>query len=165
MGPDDPAYLRDELLLDPELVGQLGEELGGGDVPEVELTACLDGRPDLLDDGRHLALAAARPFVGDDLARPYPQHGPDVEGGPTRRCALPMRPLFGEILQRAHGEEDVGPPDSPLRRAPDVVEVPALVDDSAAPPAGSNPTPSRRSSCRARGRAGPPSPPPAEAES
>src|SRR5215203_7455588 len=32
VGPNDPADLSDELLLDPESFGQLREELGGGDV-------------------------------------------------------------------------------------------------------------------------------------
>src|SRR5215210_5773684 len=41
--PDDTADLRDELLLDPELFGELGEELGGGDVPEVERSSGLRG--------------------------------------------------------------------------------------------------------------------------
>src|SRR3712207_1636340 len=34
--PPGPAYLRDELLLHAEVLRELGEELGGGDVPEVE---------------------------------------------------------------------------------------------------------------------------------
>src|SRR5215218_7448793 len=77
VGTDDPAYLRDELHLHPELLGQLGEELGGRDVPEVQRPACLHGGPDLLGYRRHLAFAAARPFVGDDLAVLDPQDGPD----------------------------------------------------------------------------------------
>src|SRR5215204_3157981 len=46
VGTDDPAYLRNELLLHPELVGQLGEELGGRDVPEIQ-------RPAGLNSGSH----------------------------------------------------------------------------------------------------------------
>ena len=35
VGPYDPPDLSDELLFDPELFGQLGEELRCGDMPEV----------------------------------------------------------------------------------------------------------------------------------
>src|ERR687884_199027 len=60
---DDPAYLGHELLLHPESLGELGEKPGGGDGPEVQRAPRLRHRFDLLDDGRHLPLAPARPLV------------------------------------------------------------------------------------------------------
>src|SRR5215210_930832 len=128
VGPDDPPDLSDELLLDPELFGQLGEELGGGDVPEVELTSCLRGRPDLLDDGRHLALAAAGTFERNDLPARYLENRPDIEGCAEETLRPSYAPALGQILQCAYGKEHPRPPDSPLSSVPDLVEVPTLVD-------------------------------------
>src|SRR5215218_1356991 len=126
VGTDDPAYLRDERLLHPELLGQLGEELGGRDVPEIERTAGLNSGCHLFHDGRHLALAATRPFVRDHLTVLDPQDGPDVEGSSQEAPPPPQAPALREVFEGAHGEEDVGTPDRGLRRAPHVLEVPAL---------------------------------------
>src|ERR671920_2381279 len=79
VGPYDPPDLSDELLLDPELFGKLGEELGGGDVPEVELASGLRRRPDLLDDRRQLPPAAPGSFERNDLPARDLQHRPDIE--------------------------------------------------------------------------------------
>src|ERR687897_1264865 len=128
VGPDDPPDLSDELLLDPELFGQLGEELGGGDVPEVELTPGLRGRPDLLDDGRHLASAATGTFERHDLPARYLEHRPDIEGCAEETLRPAYAPALGQVLQRAHGKEHPRPSDSPLSGVPDLVEVPTLVD-------------------------------------
>src|SRR5215203_3431374 len=128
VGPDDPPDLSDELLLDPELFGQLGEELGGGDVPEIELTSGLRGRPDLLDDGRYLAPAAAGTFERNDLPARYLEHRPDIEGRAQEALRPSYAPALGQVLQRAHGEEHPRPSDCPLSGAPDLVEVPTLVD-------------------------------------
>src|SRR5215210_4339397 len=49
VGTDDPPYLGDELLLHAEPLGELGEQLGGGDVPEVQRTTGLRRGFDLLD--------------------------------------------------------------------------------------------------------------------
>src|SRR5215218_1931754 len=130
VGTDDPAYLGDELLLYPELLGQFGEELGGRDVPEVQRTACLNSGPHLFHDGRHLPLAAPRPFVRDHLAVFDPQDGPDIEGGSQEAPPTPQAPALREVLKGAHGEEDVGTSDRGLRRPPHVLEVPALVHDA-----------------------------------
>src|SRR5215211_4148843 len=128
VGPDDPPDLSDELLLDPDLFGQLGEELGGSDVPEVELTSGLRGRPDLLDDGRHLAPAATGTLERNDLPACYLEHRPDIEGCPEETLRPSYAPALGQILQRVHGEEHPRPSDSPLSGVPDLVEVPTLVD-------------------------------------
>src|SRR5918994_6318388 len=128
VGPDDPPDLSDELLLDPELFGQLGEELGGGDVPEVELTSGLRGRPDLLDDGRHLAPAATGTFERHDLPARYLEHRPDIEGCAEETLRPAYAPALGQVLQRAHGKEHPRPPDSPLGGVFDLLEVPTLVD-------------------------------------
>src|SRR3712207_18492 len=61
--PDDSAYLGDELLLHPEALRELGEELGGGDVAEVQWAARLCRGPYLLYDRGHLPLASARALV------------------------------------------------------------------------------------------------------
>src|SRR5215213_4044448 len=128
VGPDDPPDLSDELLLDPELFSQLGEELGGGDVPEVELMSGLRGRPDLLDDGRHLALATTGAFERHDLPARYLEHRPDIEGCAEETLRPSYAPALGQVLQRAHGKEHPRRSDSPLSGAPDLVEVPTLVD-------------------------------------
>src|SRR5215211_1882443 len=126
--PDDTADLRDELLLDPEPLGELGEELGGGDVPEVERSSGLRGRPDLFDDGRHLPFAPAGTFEGNDLSVCHLEHRPDIEG----RAEETLRPSYasalGQVLERAHGEEHSRPSYGSLRGAPDILEVPSLVD-------------------------------------
>src|ERR671910_2383248 len=128
VGPDDPPDLSDELLLDPELFGQFGEELWGGDMPKVELTSGLRGRPDLLDDGRHLAPAAAGTFERNDLPALYLEHGPDIEGCAEETLRPSYASALGQILQRAHGEEDPRTCDSPLSGVPDLIEVPTLID-------------------------------------
>src|SRR5215204_3817112 len=128
VGPDDPPDLSDELLLDPELFCQLGEELGGGDVPEVELTSSLRGRPDLLNDGRHLAPAASGTLERHDLPARYLEYRPDIEGCPKETLRPSYAPALGQILQRAHGEEHPRPSDSPLSGVPDLIEVPTLVN-------------------------------------
>src|SRR5918998_4343294 len=76
VGTDDPAYLGHELLFYAEPLGELREQLRGGDVTEVEGASSLRCRLDLLDDGRHLPLAPARPLVGDDLPVLDPQNRP-----------------------------------------------------------------------------------------
>src|SRR5918993_4129836 len=128
VGSDDPPDLSDKLLLDPELFGQLGEELWGGDVPEVELTSGLRGRPDLLDDGRHLAPAATGTFERHDLPARYLEHRPDIEGCAQETLRPSYAPALGQVLQRAHGKEHPRPPDSPLGGVFDLLEVPTLVD-------------------------------------
>src|ERR687897_2771849 len=128
VGSDDPPDLSDKLLLDPELFGQLGEELWDGDVPEVELTSCLRGRPDLLDDGRHLAPAAAGTFERNDLPAPYLEHGPDIEGCAEETLRPSYAPALGQILQCAHCDEHPRPSDSPRSCMRDLVEAPTLVD-------------------------------------
>src|SRR5829696_2143169 len=82
VGTDDPAYLRDELLLHPEPLGELGKEFGGRDVTEEQWATSLGRRSDFLHDGGHLPLAAARPFVRDHLAVFDPQDRADVQGRP-----------------------------------------------------------------------------------
>src|ERR687893_732752 len=79
--PDDTTDLSDELHLDPEPFGQLGKELGGGDVPEVEWASGLRSRPDLLDDARDLSLATPGSFERNNLPVCHLQHRPDIEGG------------------------------------------------------------------------------------
>src|SRR5918993_3043912 len=128
VGADDPPDLSDELLLDPELFGQLGEELGGGDVPEVELTPGLRGRPDLLDDGRHLASAATGTFERHDLPARHLEHRPDIEGCTEETLRPSYAPALGQVLKRAHGKEHPRLSDSPLSGVPDLVEVPTLID-------------------------------------
>src|SRR5215210_343445 len=126
--PDDTADLRDELLLDPELFGELGEEFGGGNVPEVERSSGLRGRPYLLDDARHLPLAAPGTLEWHDLPACHLEHRPDVEGRAKETLRPSYAPALGQVLERAHGEEHPRPPDGPLRGASDVVEIPTGVD-------------------------------------
>src|SRR5919199_4290954 len=126
--PDDPADLRDELLLDPEPFGEFREEFGGGDVPEIEGPSGLHGRPDLLDDGRHLPLATAGTFERDDLPAGHLEHRPHIEGAPQEALRPPYASALGQILERRYGEEDSGACNGPLRGAPDFVEIPARVD-------------------------------------
>src|SRR5215210_1273327 len=82
VGPYDAADLGDELLLDAEVLGELGDELRPRDVPEVERASGLDRGPDLVDDGGHLPLAPAGALEGGDLSIRDLQHGPDVERRP-----------------------------------------------------------------------------------
>src|SRR3712207_8015223 len=56
VGTDDPAYLGNELFLRPKLLGELREQLRGGDVPEEQGLSSFRCRLDLLDDGCHLPL-------------------------------------------------------------------------------------------------------------
>src|SRR5215210_5937365 len=128
VGSDDTADLRDELLLDPEPFGQLGEELGGGDMPEVERSSGLSSGPDLLDDGRHLPFATAGTFERNDLSVCHLEHRPDIEGRAEETLRPSYAPALDQILQRAHGEEHPRPGYGPLRGAPDIVEVPTLID-------------------------------------
>src|SRR5918993_1735428 len=97
-------------------------------MPEVELTSGLRGRPDLLDDGRQLPLAATRTFERNDLPARYLEHRPDVEGRAEEALRPSYAPALGQVLQRADGEEHPRPPDRPLGDVPDLVEVPTLVD-------------------------------------
>src|ERR687893_2103527 len=128
MGSDDPPDLRDEFLLHPELFGQLGEELWGGDVPEVQRTSGLRCPPDLLDDGRHLPPAAAGTFERNDLPACYLEHRPDIEGCAEETLRPSYAPALGQVFKRASGEEPPRPSDSPPSDMPDLVEVPTLVD-------------------------------------
>src|SRR5215210_530001 len=128
----DTTDLRDELLLDPEPFGQFGEELGSGDVPEVEGPSGLRGRPYLLDDRRHLPLATAGPFERNDLSLCHLQYGPDIEGGAEKALRPSDAPALGQIFQRTDGEQNSCSPDSPLRGVPDLVEIPTLVDTAQA---------------------------------
>ena len=82
VGTDYPAYLRHEPLLHPEPLGELREQLRGGDMPEVQRTSGLGCGFDLIDDGRHLALAPTGPLVRDDLTVLDPQYRADVERRP-----------------------------------------------------------------------------------
>src|SRR5215208_3812704 len=86
------------------------------------------GRPDLLDDRRHLAPAAPSTFERNDLPARYLEHRPDIEGCPKETLRPSYAPALGQILQRAHGKEDPRPSDSLLSGVPDLVEVPTLVD-------------------------------------
>src|SRR5215213_5981170 len=110
MRADYPTDLRDELLLDPEPFGQLREELRGADVPEVERMSGHDGRPDLLDDGRHLSSATAGALEGDYLPAGHLQYRPDIEAVPRSRCALPMRPLLARYSSVPTAKSMFAPP-------------------------------------------------------
>src|SRR5215216_3556293 len=127
VGTDDAAYLGDELLLHAEPLGELGEQLGGGDVPEVQGTTGLRRGFDRLGDSRHLTLASAGPLVRDHLAVLDAQDRPDVERRPDQPPRPPDATALRQVLQRAHGEEQVAPPDGGLRLPPDLLELPALV--------------------------------------
>src|SRR5215203_2115211 len=126
--PDDAPDLRDELLLDPEPFGELGEELGGGDVPAVEGSSGLRGGPDLFDAGRHLPFAPAGTFERNDPPACHLEHRPDIEGRAEEALRPSDAPALGQVLERAHGEEHPRPGYGPLRGAPDIVEVPTLID-------------------------------------
>src|SRR5918995_1175196 len=128
MGSDDPPDLRDEFLLHSELFGELGEELGGGDVPKVERTSSLCCGPDLFDDSRHLPPAAAGTFERNDLPACYLEHRPDIEGCAEETLRPSYAPALGQVFKRAYGEEHPRPSDSPLSDMPDLVKVPTLVD-------------------------------------
>src|SRR5829696_695796 len=128
VGPDDTADLGHEFLLDAEVLGELGDELRRGDVPEVERATSLHGRPDLVDDGGHLPFAPAGPLEGSDLCPGHPEDGPDVERRPDQALCPPYVPTPGQIFERAYGEEYVGPRDGPLRNALYLVEISPLVD-------------------------------------
>src|SRR5215210_227038 len=126
--PDDTADLSYELLLDPEPVGQLREEFGGCDMPEVERAFGLYGQPDLLDHARQLPLATAGTFERNDLPACHLQYGPDIEGGAEEALRPSYAPALGQILERPNGEEQVRFPDGPLRGASDFIESSTLVD-------------------------------------
>ena len=111
--PTTPPISATSFSSTPSCSASSERSSGARDVPEVELTSGLDGRPDLLDDGRHLALAAARTFEGNDLPACYLEHGPDIEGGAEEALRPSYAPALGQVLQRAHGEEHVRPPDGP----------------------------------------------------
>src|SRR5215203_1831341 len=128
VGPNDPADLSDELLLDPESFGQLREELGGGDVSEVERPSGFDGGPDLLDNGRHLPLAPAGALEGDYLPSGHLQYRPDIQGGAEQALRTPDAPALGQILERADGEEHIRPRYGSLSGASNLIEVPTIVD-------------------------------------
>src|SRR5215207_2571381 len=128
VGSNDPPDLCDELLLDPELLGQFGEELGGGDVPEVDGLSCLHRWPDLLDDGRHLPLASAGTLERHDLTANHLEYGPDIERRTYEALCSSNAPALRKVLKRADSEEQVGSSDGPLRGASDLVEIPPLVD-------------------------------------
>src|SRR5215207_2483635 len=114
VGSHDAADLRDELLLNAQVLRQLGDELGGGDVPEVEGVPGLDGRPHLVDDGGHLPLAPAGALEGRDLSPGNLEHGPYIERRPDQSLGPPDAPAPRQVLQRAHREEHVRTSDSPL---------------------------------------------------
>src|SRR5215213_11247453 len=128
VGPDDAADLGDELLLDAEVLGELGDELRRRDVPEVERAPGLDGGPDLVDYGGHLPLASAGALEGRDLSIRYLQHGPDVERRPDQALRPADAPAPGQVLERTHRKEHLHPRDGPLRDAFDLLEIPAFVD-------------------------------------
>jgi hypothetical protein len=56
-----------------------------------------------------------------------PQDRPDVERRPEEPLRPPDAAAPREVLQRAHGEEDVALPDGRLRLPPDILELPTLV--------------------------------------
>src|SRR5215210_7271102 len=124
---DDAADLGDELLLHPEVLRELGDELGRGDVPEIQRSSGLDGWPYLVHDRGHLPLASASALEGRDLSAGNLQYGPDVQRRPDKPLRPADAPALGQVLERADGEEHVRPPDGPLRDASDLVEISALV--------------------------------------
>ena len=94
VGPDDPPDLSDELLLDPELFGQFGEELWGGDMPEVERRPASAAG---LTSSTMVAIWRLRPRVrlkGMISPPAISSTGLTSRAVPRRRCALPMRPLL-----------------------------------------------------------------------
>src|SRR3712207_5476045 len=120
--PYYPAYLGDELLLHPEALRELGEELRGCDVAEVQRAARLCRWPYLLRDRSQLPFATARALVRNYLSVFEPQDRTDVERRSHESLRPPDAAALREVLQRAHGEEDSALPDGRLRVPTDILE-------------------------------------------